>query len=63
MEDSLPKWHTLDIEYNKFGPFTAASSYRGGLSVHLYNSIDGFIYLCVTVKLEGDLQKNYWFRK
>jgi hypothetical protein len=35
MLENLPKFHTLDIEYNGFGPFTAVSSERAGISVSL----------------------------
>jgi hypothetical protein len=60
MIDNLPKFHTLDIEYNGFGPFTAVSSDRGGLAVTLgTHTLTGAIGLYITYRLDKNTSKHY----
>ncbi|UCV21672.1 hypothetical protein [Ferribacterium limneticum] len=54
--------HALTIEYNDSGPLRAVSAERGGLSVHLYNSTEGYLYLRVSVKLSGAEKADYWLK-
>src|SRR5690349_18797290 len=59
MEISLPNWHTLDIEYNGQGPFTAAASEDGWISVDLYNSREGFVHLVVKEWANNEIEREY----
>jgi hypothetical protein len=59
MTEYLPKFHTLDIEINGQGPFTAVSSLRGGVGLSLYSAYDGFIHLSVRYELDKHTTKNF----
>ncbi len=53
--------YALSIRYNDQMPITALAE-RGGLNVHLYNSTEGYLHMCVSVKRgEADFQ-DYWVR-
>jgi len=62
MNVSLPKFHTLDIEYNEHGRFTAVALEHEFLSVDLYNSTEGFLYLAIKVFQERDPKWQYWVK-
>ncbi len=53
--------YALNIEYNAV-PFTALSSERGGLGVHLYNSDEGYVHLHVMVRRGNDQKADYWLK-
>jgi len=57
--DQLPKFHTLDIEINGQGPFTAASPLRGGVGLNLYTGLDGFVHLSVRFELDQHTTKHF----
>src|SRR5688572_18732544 len=60
MIDDLPKFHTLDIEYNGFGPFTAVSTERGGLSVTLgTHAVTGAVGLYINYRIDRNTTKHY----
>jgi len=60
MHNDLPKFHKLDIEYNGFGPFTAVSSERGGLSVILgTHALSGAFGLYINFRLDKNTTKHY----
>jgi len=58
-KEHLAKFHTLDVEYNGEGPFTAASNIRGGLSLNLSSAYDGFIYLNVRFEVDKNTTKHF----
>jgi hypothetical protein len=54
------QFHTLDIEYNGLGPFTAVSELRGGLWLNLVTRIDmDAVFLSVSFKTDKHTTKNY----
>lgn len=55
----LGKFHTLDIEYNGQGPFTAVSNMRGGLSLSLLNAHEGYLYLMVRYEVDRNTTKHF----
>jgi hypothetical protein len=56
--ENLPKFHTLDIEYSGFGPFTAVSSERAGISVTLStHTLGGVFRLSVNYRLDRNTTK------
>ena len=62
MNTNLPKFHSLDIEYNDHGCFTAAAPETEFLSVDLYTSTEGFIYLGVKVCQDRAVRWQYWIK-
>ncbi len=60
MAENFPKFHTLDIEYNGFGPFTAVSSERAGLSVTLgTHTLTGAMGLYISYRIDRNTTKHY----
>lgn len=56
----MPKFHTLDIEYNGHGPFTAVSDERGGLSVVVAtHTLTGAIGLYINVRIDRTTTKHF----
>lgn len=51
---------TLKVTYNDHGPFTAITLERVGLGIHMYNSTEGFVHLCVSEKLGHT--DDHWLR-
>ena len=60
MLENLAKFHTLDIEYNGLGPFTAVSSDRAGIAVTLAtNTLSGDVGLYIVYRIDKNTTKNY----
>jgi len=60
MPENRPKFHTLDIEYNGFGPFTAVSSERAGISVTLgTHALTGALGLYINYRIDRNTTKHY----
>jgi hypothetical protein len=60
MLENFPSFHTLDIEYNGIGPFTAVSSERGGITVTLVtHTLAGTLGLYINFRLDKHTTKNY----
>ena len=60
MIENLPKFHTLDIEYNGFGPFTAISSERVGISVTIgTHTLTNEMGLYINVRIDKNTTKHY----
>jgi hypothetical protein len=60
MRENLPTFHTLDIEYNGVGPFTAVSSERAGITVTLgTHTVTGELGLYINYRLDKNTTKNY----
>ncbi len=57
----MTKIFGLSISYNDQGPFTALAE-PGGLNVHLYNSIEGYVYMGVSVKRSEADSQDYWVK-
>jgi hypothetical protein len=51
---------TLNVTYNNNGPFTAIPLERVGLGLHMYNSTEGYIHLCISEKLRHT--DDYWLK-
>ena len=60
MSGDLPKFHTLDVEYNGLGPFTAVSSERGGISVTIgTHTLAGAMSLYISYRIDKNTTKHY----
>ncbi len=60
MREHSPKFHTLDIEYNGLGPFTAVSNSRLGISVTLAtHTLSGAIALYINYRIDQNTSKHY----
>jgi hypothetical protein len=60
MLENLPKFHTLDIEYNGFGPFTAVSNERAGIIITLgVHTVTGAFGLYLNYRIDKNTSKHY----
>lgn len=60
MLENPPKFHTLDIEFNGFGPFTAISNERGGIIVTLATHAQtGAMGLYMNYRIDRNTTKHY----
>jgi hypothetical protein len=60
MLENLPKFHTLDIEYNGLGPFTAISDERAGISVTIgTHTLTGAMGLYINCRIDRNTTKHY----
>ena len=61
MTENLPKFHTFDIEFNGFGPFTAAASAPMSATIATYVGMQG-VFFSISYELDKNTTKHYRLR-
>src|SRR6266550_896351 len=60
MTENFPTFHTLDVEYNGFGPFTAVSSERGGIHVAIgTHTMSKVVGMYINIRVDKNTTKHY----